>query len=332
MRLGRNYESHPFPKSGSSIHPGSGKALDLIESLGFSVTTLAGLPSQRSIDLDRLEGLPRSWLLDPEVRIGWKDGESLLVCLDLDDQLSVRDSRAGLALQGLERVLLDLAVHIDGKQPATFDPEFGFLCARIVDCGSGVGFAVLLHLPALAKTGLMDRILREVLGRGWSLEGFYGFADGSAGDLWMLSAGDEGPRSREELEAEVRFLARAEDRARTGLLEASRPGLYDLAGRAVGILSYAQSLPVSELLQLLSDLRLGILTGVVVGWTAGELGDLMPRLVASSRRSASGRGVRSGLDGRTGSDSERASSIREALYLPEPAPGYRDPLRSKGLG
>ncbi|MEI6877346.1 MAG: hypothetical protein WCL50_19725, partial [Spirochaetota bacterium] len=189
--------------------------------------------------------------------MGFADFTTALCFVDAGDHLAFLDSRPGLAANAIETDLRDLAVIIETHFQPAFDEEFGYICSRVAHCGQGLQSSVLLHLPALSRAGLLDRMLKTLLAEGWSLEGYFGSEEGSAGDLWVLEPSEEGGAFTGGIESAALRIARGEGIARAELLRVSRPELFDLAGRAIGTLAFARVLPLFEALSLLSDLRLG---------------------------------------------------------------------------
>jgi len=337
LRLGRNFPDLPFPGPGGGSPSSLAKHTDhraspLLARAGYSVTGLDVSPATVLEELAQIGDLPPSWLADPQSLLAKHHDDGFLCLLDVDDHLSWRGARRGLALAALESETLAEALRLEAWYEPAKDPDWGYLTARLGDCGRGLQGSVLLHLPALARSGLIERLARGLLGRGWSFEGHYGTEEGgagsSAGDLWLLSPGTETGLGAGRIEEEARSIAAAETRARAELFAAAPHRLLDRAGRALGILSYAQECSQPEALTLLSDLRLGLLTGLLGGLPRESVDEL---LVAFAGRGKPLRPKGSPTElPRRGPDADRIQRIRSRLGLPDPAPRAHIEVESEG--
>ena len=126
------------------------------------------------------------------------------------------------------------------------DAEFGWICARLEDCGSAISVGATLHLPSLVMTGLHERFFKSIMDRGAIVRGLYSSeGDPSAGSVFEIVVASEGERiesppgpqpnrrtQSELLEAFVGAAVRAERRARESLASGDTEAVRDAAGRA----------------------------------------------------------------------------------------------------
>ncbi len=163
--------------------------------------------------------------------------------------------RAGLLEHELEK-FLDFAVSLDK----------GYLSADIKNCGTGLRGSVLLHLPALEYSGLIERSFKKVMDAGYEIKGFTGEDEGSMGALYELfnpvSIGESEKELLEKLALIASQLVDYERRAREEMKRHRRMELEDMVYRAWGTLQFCRMLEEKETFRLLSQVRLGAAMGM----------------------------------------------------------------------
>jgi len=305
------------------MQAGKERASELLGASGFALRTMIDLGEAGSAILRKGE-IARAWLADRDSVVAAREGLGALCLVEEDDHLAFLDSAAGLALARLEAGLETVAKELEAGFEPAFDAEFGYLGSRVADCGRGLRSSVLLHLPALARSGLLDRMLKGSLAEGFDMEGFYGSSEGSAGELWLLSRGEGSEGGAMELESAALRLSKAEDLARAEMTRKTPPEIHDLAGRALGLLAYARRLTAAEALGALSDLRLGLLCRAVAGIEDPSIVELLLETARTPNRGLSAGG------GREGGDELRPAALRRGLGLRELSTDYSIPLRLEG--
>lgn len=149
-----------------------------------------------------------------------------------------------------------------------FSPRFGFLTACPTNVGTGMRVSVMLHLPALRLTGEMEKVRRATKDMNLAVRGYYGEGSEATGELYQISnqttLGKSEAVIMHDLEHEILpQVIDYERKARQLLLEKRRRLLEDTVFRAMGVLRNARLLTPEEALTMLSNVRLGVLTGLV---------------------------------------------------------------------
>jgi protein arginine kinase len=149
-----------------------------------------------------------------------------------------------------------------------FSPRFGFLTACPTNVGTGMRVSVMLHLPALRLTGEMEKVRRATKDMNLAVRGYYGEGSEATGELYQISnqttLGKTEQVIMQELEHEILpQVIGYERKARMLMMEKRRRLLEDTVYRALGVLRHARLLTPEESLTLLSNVRLGLLTGLV---------------------------------------------------------------------
>ncbi len=283
-RRSRNFSGELFPgRAGLGCAPSLGLAARLEEfsaSLpGYALVDAAGLAREVVPALAELGLLPRRASLDSRAPIILAPAGDSYLLFCQDSHLEARTRQRGLAAAASLALLRAAMEAFSSFGAYAFDEDFGFLAPRLQDCGTGLCLESLVHLPALAQEGLVEKALRGLLSRGFQVKGFYGSEEGSLGDLWLVGtewafgASEEDIAS--EFEAALAALARGERKARAGLMRKRREEVLDRAGRALGLFSNCRFLGASEAAENLSALRLAALEGELTGIDPARLGMLV---------------------------------------------------------
>jgi len=202
--------------------------------------------------------------------------ESLSVMVNEEDHLRLQVVRPGLELSRafaeVNRVddLLEGGGGGGAGKPLefAFSPRFGYLTACPTNVGTGIRVSVMLHLPALKLMGEMDKVRRATRDMGLAVRGYYGEGSEAAGDFYQISnqttLGKPETIILHEFEREIiPQVIQYERASRRILLEKRRRMLEDKVFRSLGLLRAARLLTPEEAIVLLSDVRLGVLAGLV---------------------------------------------------------------------
>lgn len=194
--------------------------------------------------------------------------ERLSVMVNEEDHIRLQVIRSGMELA---RTLAE-AEEIDDKLESgldyAFSPRFGYLTACPTNVGTGLRLSVMLHLPGLRLTGNIDKVKRAATDMSLAVRGFYGEGSEAAGDLYQISNQTTLGKTEQALlyELERDIIPKVIDYervARQTLLTKRRKDLEDQVFRALGLLTNARLMTTEESMQLLSLVRLGVLTGLI---------------------------------------------------------------------
>jgi protein arginine kinase len=160
-----------------------------------------------------------------------------------------------------------------------FDPTFGYLTSCPTNTGTGMRASVLIHLPGLALTREIEKVISEISRLRFVVRGFYGEGSDVWGNLFQVSNQSTLGQSEEEimesLETVTRQIIEYEESARTRLFNEAKDQIEDKIWRAYGILKYARTLASEEVLNMLSAIRLGIGMGVVSKVSVSQVNEIL---------------------------------------------------------
>lgn len=160
---------------------------------------------------------------------------------------------------------------------------FGYTTSNIFNIGSALKFSVLFCLPSLSMSGLIERVIREFLGQGFIITGFYGsdikFSLGSLYQMSMLSVSNGNTENQLQImEQGVGKLLELERKARKELLSKRKTEIEDVVYRAIVAAKYARFISVTEGITLIEKIRLGINLGMITGIQNKDLTALLYRI------------------------------------------------------
>lgn len=194
--------------------------------------------------------------------------ERVSIMVNEEDHLRLQTIRSGLALSACLQEANDLDDRIEAGLDYAYHPRFGYLTACPTNVGTGLRLSVMLHLPGLKLTGELDKVRRAAHDMGLAVRGFYGEGSESSGEFYQLSNQTTLGKSDEmllrEMEQEiVPMVIGYERHARKNLMSTRREMIEDQIWRALGTLRHARMMKVDEAMDLLSMVRLGVLTGMI---------------------------------------------------------------------
>jgi protein arginine kinase len=216
--------------------------------------------------------------------------ESVSVMVNEEDHLRLQVLLSGLELTAAYHRIDQVDDLIEGKcshaggsgrtLEYAFSPRFGYLTCCPTNVGTGIRVSVMLHLPALKLTGELDKMRRATRDMNLAVRGYYGEGSEAAGEFYQIS--NQTTLGKPELvllrEFEHEIIPQVinyERQARRALLEKRRRLVEDKVMRALGILRHARLLSPEEAITLLSDVRLGVVTGLVKGVSEQDVNQLI---------------------------------------------------------
>ncbi len=274
VRLARNLAKYPFAVRADETLRGE------IERLLRD--TLLKLPVGRKLSyvkVDELEELDRQLLVERQLisrelaegrgprGVCVSQEESLSVMVNEEDHLRIQVLHSGLSLDECWQEISEIDDAIEARVTYAFSERLGYLTACPTNVGTGIRVSVMMHLPALALTNEIRKVLGALQKINLTVRGLYGEGSQAMGDFYQISNQVTLGKSEEELleslKAVVPNVINYERRVRDVLLKDRKRELHDQVSRAYGILRNAQTISSEETMQLLSSLRLGVNLGLI---------------------------------------------------------------------
>lgn len=196
--------------------------------------------------------------------------ERMSVMINEEDHLRVQVMRSGLGLADALAAADGMDDALERSLEFAFSPRFGYLTACPTNVGTGARFSVMLHLPGLKLLGEIDKVRRAAEDMSLAVRGFFGEGSEAVGDLFQISNQTTLGKTEQVLlhEMESEIVPRVIDyerHARRVLVEKRLATSTDRVYRALGTLQSARLMATEEAMELLSLVRLGVLTQILPG-------------------------------------------------------------------
>ncbi len=272
-RLSRNLTSHRFPlflktDEENEVQSDILSAFQEIESPKRFDTSLIGdlPPIKRRIMMERNYITQQFSLHSHKAAVMGKD-QTVSGMINEIDHLRLSCLKGGSCLQECWQHLDTLDTALEKTLDYAVSLEWGYLSAEVANTGTGLRASVMLHLPALVRTSIIEKAMKAVVQVGMTVKGFFGNDENSLGDLYQVSnqlgLGFSEKDLIEKLDAIASQLVHYERKAREELLDNERFEIEDEVMRSLGILTNCRMLTSTEGISLLASLRLGAATGII---------------------------------------------------------------------
>ncbi|MBR2957531.1 MAG: ATP--guanido phosphotransferase, partial [Clostridia bacterium] len=164
IRLARNLEDYPFPAKLDASGKAQVNALVRDALLGSCGEDLSYIEME-NLTRAQAVSMAERHLVSPEFASEVKgralllsEDESVSIMLCEEDHIRLQVMEAGLALDSAYKRADDLDNAISSKLKLAFDERIGFLTQCPTNLGTAMRASVMLHLPALAKSGQITKI------------------------------------------------------------------------------------------------------------------------------------------------------------------------------
>lgn len=279
VRLARNLASFPFPNSFRSDDA------QRIQSLVFdSFLQMDEEQRYQSITVSSLDPLGQKILsergvISPEVVSQPMTGvvvrtDGKIACtINATDHVRISAFVTGSNVHNA----FSLSKNVDDNLQKTLQfaasMDFGFLSASLSDCGSGMKVSVLVHLPSISSSGLLERVFKNLMGQNFVISGFYGAGSdpgASLGSYYQISTSNSLSGSEQsqmqEITLAIKNITEFERKTRKELADNRPTSIRDQVYRALALVKYARFIGSREGIDLISKIKwgrdLGLFTGI----------------------------------------------------------------------
>lgn len=286
VRLARNLKSFPFPcrLNAQDKEKVIEKVKNAVEnsnspiSKEFSFIKMSELTPQQGVSLVERRLVSPEFISESQGRaLLLSKDESISIMINEEDHIRLQVIKKGLSLEEAYDVADKLDTLLDENLDFAFDEKLGYLTQCPTNLGTGMRASVMLHLPALEKSKAVGRITGNLSKLGLTIRGAHGEGTEPNGALYQLSnqvtLGISETAATENLKNITMQLVSQENQAQTRLC--SSIDIQDAISRSLGLLNSALVISHDEALKLLSNVRLGIVSGQITGISAETVDKLM---------------------------------------------------------
>lgn len=273
VRLSRNLNGHKYPgkMNRDDEEKVSRKIIDAFESFedidDYGISEIGKIkPIDRRILLER-NHLTQDYILHTKKNLVMSRDNLCSGVINDTDHLRLAVFDGGLEIRKCAEKADVLDSKLESKLDYAVSFEFGYLNSEVNNLGTGVRASVMMHLPALVETNLIEKALKAVVQIGFTVKGFMGDEDHSLGSMYQISNQFTIGQTEEEIVDKLENLAMQiagyELKARSEMFEKKRTELEDSVFRAYGLLTNCRLLGANEAINNLSMLRMGISLGLI---------------------------------------------------------------------
>ena len=268
VRLARNIKGIPFgsrmnDSQQSEVIERCSKALSSLKFIDLSKMgdiEKKALIEQHLISTDMLKNDRRKALL-------LNEDSSLSVMLGEEDHIRIQSMAAGFDLDKCLENANKIDDELESKVEYGFSEKFGYLTCCPTNLGTGMRASVMMQVTALVMSGKIEGIISVLSKLGIAVRGIYGEGSKALGNIFQISnqvtLGVSEEETIQKLKQIVPELAEKEREAADKLYKENKFRFEDKIMRSLGILKNAVILTSEETMSLLSDVRLGINTGII---------------------------------------------------------------------
>lgn len=274
IRLARNLSDFPFESrmSDDQRRQLADKVKAALQDIPVGGTPLSFVEMESLDEIKRYamverHEVSREFVKNPKNRmLGLSADESVSIMVNEEDHLRIQVMANGLNLSSAFQLCNEIDDALDAKVDYAFDEKLGYLTTCPTNLGTGLRASVMVHLPALEKSGLMNQLTATINKLGLTIRGTYGEGSKVLGSIYQISnqitLGITEQDAIQNLESIVLQVIENEKHARESLLN-DKHRLEDVVCRSLGALRYARLLSSKEFFEEVSNVRLGISLGVI---------------------------------------------------------------------
>ena len=199
--------------------------------------------------------------------VAFGERESISLMVNEEDHLRMQVLKSGLQIRPAWEQIDRIDDHLEKTVDFAFSPQLGYLTVCPTNVGTGLRVSVMMHLPALVISKQIEKVFYAVSKINLAVRGLYGEGSPASGNFFQISnqitLGKSEDQILSNIESAIPQIIHYERSAREALLGQSRVKLEDKVWRAFGLLRSARTITSEEVMDRLSDIRLGVNMGVL---------------------------------------------------------------------
>ena len=272
IRLARNFHSIPFPSkmTENDAQKVIGIADDALSriSYGFEKFDLSSLSdTEKAVYLEEYYLSPKMLNNNSSKAVFISNDGRVSIMANEEDHLRIQCMYPGFEPQKAYDVITKTDDCIAESAKYAYSEKYGFLTSCITNLGTGMRVSFMVHLPALVKTGMADRLFTALSKMGIAVRGIYGEGTDSKGDIFQISNQKTLGESEEEIIKKmtdiITEIISKERELRNTIIREDKLSIENKVMRALGTLKYATLIDSKEMMECLSYVRLGASLGII---------------------------------------------------------------------
>ena len=274
IRLARNIANLPFPSQANNAQ--KIKVLDKAKEVYPKINSLKSSSFVNMAELSSLDSqfLVERHLISQEHAVNNKEkglimskDEKISIMVNEEDHFRSQVILSGFDLKKCWQILDQVDKDLEKNISFSFLSDLGYLTACPTNLGTALRASCMLHLPALAFTKRINKILELLTRISFTTRGLFGEGTQALGNFFQISnqvsLGLTVTELIDNLIGVVNQVKAQEINARNFLLKKHKISLEDNVWRALGILRNSRLISSREALSHLSILCLGLDLGII---------------------------------------------------------------------
>lgn len=276
VRLARNLTKYPFSvkidndQSKAMIGDVVGSIKNSYMAIGkeFDFVDLSDTDNvERLSMLEKHEISPELLRYERPVGVLVKNDDSIDIMINEEDHIRIQAIYPGNNIEKAYDMADKIDDCIEESLEYAYHKDFGYLTSCPTNTGTGLRASVMVHLPMLEKTGNLQRLAAAIAKLGMTVRGIYGEGTQPMGSIYQISnqitLGKTESEIIENLQTTCCQVIDNEFKIQKAAFTNNADDMEDSIYRALGILSSARKMSLTEAMEKLSTVRLGIIAGVV---------------------------------------------------------------------
>ena len=254
----------------------------------------------------------------PGRAVAFGESETVSVMVNEEDHVRLQAMSAGFDLDLAWQRAEILDRYLEERVEFATSPQLGYLTGCPTNVGTGLRASVMLHLPALGMVRQeLEKVFAAAQRTGLAVRGMHGEGSRAAGDLYQISNQVTLGRAEDELVDDLRALVpeivKFERRMRSTLIERMEAAVRDRIAQSFGMLKTSRAMPTETALAHLSNIRLGVQSGLFEGTRLDLLNELGLHVQRGHIQVLTAPGEEGDLLDTSERDKRRASYLRQRL-------------------
>ncbi len=196
-----------------------------------------------------------------------KDDETISIMINEEDHIRIQTVLPGYNLEKAWDTADKIDDLIEESVEYAFDENYGYLTSCITNVGTGMRASFMIHIPLIEMFDQIENLSQAISKFGMTLRGIYGEGSEPLGGIYQISnqvtLGKCEKEIIEALQNVTNQIVEQENMLRNKLLTEHKIDIEDKIFRSYGILKNCRKISSKEAMRLLSDLRLGITSGII---------------------------------------------------------------------
>lgn len=322
IRIARNLRSYNFPEI-ITLEESDGLTENVLDTVKNSFESNYSFHKIANLDLLDRRNYIENHLISPGLTkrpdhssFLLRDDENASIMINEEDHIRIQSLLPGLDLEKGWSIVDEIDDSLESNLDYAFHEQLGYLTSCPTNIGTGLRASAMVHIPSLSMSGYVNSLIQGLNKIGLTVRGIYGEGTEALGNLYQISnqvtLGEEEKVIIEKLKRVIYQVIDKERKVRSLILDNRKEELEDRVYRSLGIVKNARIMSSREAMAHISNIRLGIETGLIKDLTYRDITELIISVQPANIQMTSGSELN-----KKKRDYNRAELIREYFISEE---------------